>query len=141
MTVDMRDWTITPGAPGDLGFVIDSWRQSFRDAPAVRGMTPDDYFAAQEKRIYRLLERAGTKLKVARDLLDADNVIGWALLEPPVLHYVFVRIKLRRNGIARDLLAGETISQFSHRSRALCSEGSTIRVPSGWRFTPHVLET
>ncbi len=126
---------IDDGNHRDLAFVIDSWRQSFWDAPAIRGMARDDYFPAQERRIYALLARPGAKLKVARDEQDAELVLGWALIEAPVLHYVLVRSKLRGNGIARALLEGFIVDQYSHRSRLV------TRAPVGWRFTPHVLET
>lgn len=126
---------IDTGNARDLAFVIDSWRQSFWDAPAMRGMLRDEYFREQEARIYRLLAHPAAKLKVARDEQDAELVLGWALLEPPVLHYVLVRKALRGNGIARALLANETIDRYSHRSKHL------DRFPAGWHFNPFILES
>lgn len=129
-------FTIDAGKDADLAFVVDSWRQSYWDAGAVRGMLRDDYFAGQLTRITRLLTRPDIRFVVARDEQDPTLVLGWALSSGDVLHYVFVRHKLRGLGMAKAMLDGVPIRQYTHRSQNIRAE----RTPKGWRYTPHVLE-
>lgn len=55
--------------------------------------------------------QAQVKLAVLDD--DYDVVLGWALIEPDVLHYVYVNRENREIGIAKALLQNQ-FSEVTH---------------------------
>lgn len=126
VTFHIRD-AIAP----DLGFIIDTWLKSYWDAPAVRGMTRDDYYAVFKPRVREILARPNVTVRVMCPDGDDDTVIGWAALEDVCLHYVFVRREFRHNGFARQLV-GDNAMVFSFRSKSI------VDMPPGLRYWPHL---
>ena len=53
--------------------------------------------------IENLLKRHTASVRLAVLADDPDVVLGWALVEPQVLHFVYVCEEQRRQGIAREL--------------------------------------
>lgn len=62
----------------------------------------DSYYKAYSKYIGLLLMRPKSVIKLA--LLNDKTVLGWSLYEDEILHYVWVKKEVRRQGIARALL-------------------------------------
>lgn len=120
----------------ERGFIVDSWRKSYRDAPGIAGMNPDDYFPAMGARIDKLLDESA--VLVALNPQDASDVIAWIAFDGPTLHYVFVRHTLGKMGIARELMKAaaleEPLTVFTHWSRAL--RDPMHRIFRGMRFNP-----
>lgn len=114
----------------DVGFVVDSWRQSYVFAGAVRGMDRDEYFTEMGRAINALLARPDVELRVVvdTDKPAGSDVVGWAAFEGATLHYVYVRKGYRGQGVARMLLDGLMIDRFSHRTPQVRSRG--------WLFSP-----
>ena len=122
----MSEFPIRPGAVTDRSFIFDSWRHSFWDAPAVRGMGRDQYFADMGRRVEALLDR--TAVLVAHDPADPDIILAWACIEPPAVHYVFVRKDFRGLGLARALVSSiEGLTTFTHWSRGLRSAPASLQ--------------
>lgn len=117
--VDVLTVVIRDVEPGDWPFIDDSWVRSLafcqRERPA-RG-----WFDRLHLRIARLKER-GAKFKIAVDPDDRDQILGWACAEKPVVHYCFVKLPFREQGIARQLLAELDMADSRH---VLCSEWTT----------------
>ena len=63
----------------------------------------DVFFARHHAVVERLL--ASSSLRVAHLEDDPAVILGYALVAPPTLHYVYVKPSFRRFGIARALLA------------------------------------
>lgn len=88
LTVDFR-----PAGADDWAYITDSWaRSSHTRSSQIR------------HRIDRLRRRKATFL-IACDPQERRQILGWACLEKPVLHYIFVKLPFRNQGIARQLLS------------------------------------
>ena len=70
----------------------------------------DAYFKAYSKYLESILKRNQTVVKLAA--LDDQTILGWSLSEPDLLHYVWVKKEVRRQGIMQSLLPKFTT--FSH---------------------------
>ena len=90
----------------DIAFVSNSWLKSYRDADAVAGCPNRVYFPWQHRVLERLIPRAA--LLVACLDSDPSKIAGWCCYERQsgaiVLHYVYVKGKHRRLGLARQMI-------------------------------------
>ena len=90
-----------------------------------------------EERINELLERS--TVVMACDPGDPNYILGWAVIEGPVVHYVYVRQALRRARVAQRLLGGVpspvACSHWSH----WCETIETDK-PGSLRYEPSRLE-
>lgn len=93
---------VRPMGADDMGFVCNTWVRCLEETPlADTEMRPVIY-----KMIKRVLERPETCCTLACDALDKTTIWGFAVLEPDVLHIVYVRRSLRGFGLATMLLDG-----------------------------------
>jgi len=118
---------VREGRETDKAFVMDAWRRSFEDAPAVRGADRVHFRSEMERTIGRLFRTA--TVRVACDPADEDTIVGFAVFTGPELHYVYVKQAFRKMGIARQLLEGLGIKAYTFRS-------NHARPVQGWQFTP-----
>lgn len=92
---------VRPGVADDLGYVIDTWGRS------LRGEYPDarttDFVDGVRRGIDRRL-RDGAKVFVVHPNGESDLILGWACVDGPIVHYVYVRQAYRRLGVARRLI-------------------------------------
>lgn len=75
----------------------------------------DAYYFSYGRYIELLLQRPSTQVKFA--ILDDETVLGWCLTEGKILHYVWVKKEVRRQGIARALMpkSFDTISHITNK--------------------------
>jgi GNAT superfamily N-acetyltransferase len=128
--------SLRPSEPGDRGFILDSWIRSYRDSPWAR-MMGHAYTDGHDALIKRILGRSA--VLVACYDADPETILGWACTERDVVHYVYVKHKLRRRGIARMLL-GPFVSRevrYTHMLPAKPGNDNGWSVPQGWRFDPY----
>lgn len=111
----------------DFAFVVDAWKRSYEDAPAVRGCDREHYKEEMTRTIRRLVN-AGTVL-LACDPTDEDNLVGFAAFNGAELHYVYIKQAFRAKGVARMLLEGVLINRYTFRSKH-------ARPRAGWRYMP-----
>lgn len=71
----------------------------------------DSYYKAYSKFVELLLKRPKAIVRLAE--LDDKTVLGWSLSENEILHYVWVKKEVRRQGIARALLP-KKFTSISH---------------------------
>lgn len=90
------------GRASDHPFVFASWIKSFRFSAFAKHIPHDDYCRGQHDVVEELLARA--RLVVAALPEDEDAILGYAVLEPDVLHYVFVKERFQRFGIGAQLV-------------------------------------
>lgn len=111
----------------DESFIYHSWLKSFRDAPAVSGLSDAVYFRSQSALIDRLLK--ASKVVVAVSPYDDVVIRGWAVGEPEraTLHYVYVRSQglHRRKGVATSLL--DAIGEVKYYTHVREPAGSWMR--------------
>lgn len=118
---------IRPGKSDDMAFIIDAWRRSFEDAPAVRGADRMHYRNEMTRTIHRVLDKA--TVRVACDPEDEDTLVGFVAFTGPELNYVYVKQAFRGMGVARQLLEGVPIVAYTFRS-------NNARPPKDWAFRP-----
>lgn len=115
-------WTLRPAVASDLPLILDSWRASlFKSAPAPRVQWGEFYEQFKEASA-SLLARADTTVAVATN--SPTEIIGYALREGRVLHWVYVKSIYRKQGVALDLTAGcdvrSTAVPSNRSARTLC---------------------
>jgi GNAT superfamily N-acetyltransferase len=113
--------------PDDMAFVIDAWRRSYEDAPAVRGAEREWYRIEMTRAIRRLCDKA--EVRVACDPEDEDTMVGFVAFTGDELHYAYTKKDFRGMGVSRQLLEGVPITAYTFRS-------NNARPPQGWRYTP-----
>lgn len=110
---------VRPSTAGDLPFFFSATlRANYHYCPMNREIPQDVYYPEHKRVLERLLQRPTTCLHVACDGDDPGFIMGFALTEPGVLHFTYVKKALRRFGVMRQLLAAADISldtaQVSH---------------------------
>lgn len=65
----------------------------------------DAFYSSYGNYINLLLERHKASIRMA--ILDDSTVLGWSMHEPDILHYVWVKKEVRRQGIGKALLPKE----------------------------------
>ena len=95
---------IRPTTHGDHAFVMDSWLRSFGQGRTwvYRGVKGDRFYSGHRKVVDGLLKRSLTLAACLEEVPDA--VLGWICVEKGCLHYVYVKNKYRKKGVAKQLL-------------------------------------
>lgn len=124
--------------PSELNFILHSWKKSYREAcPDIR---TDDYYRLQGAVCDEILSRFPTIL-VAR---TSDGVaLGWVLAESTelglVVHYLYVKSRGRRLGVAKALLSA-VLNEVDEGGDALLYTHKTRTAPIaeryGFKFVP-----
>lgn len=135
---------LRPGVQADHNFVRKWWLTSYADSAWARAMTPWDvwqkgttskaYWTGHHALVDSLLERA--TLTIATWPEDTWTIVGFAVTEHDVVHYVYVAHDYKRQGVARRLLEGFDGClrvRYSHRSRAC----SALPIPKHWTYDPY----
>lgn len=97
---------IDAAAATDEAFILRSWLLSWRHAEVARRMPGDAYYDWQRRRIGRLLERGA--VLVARPDDWPEGILGWLCgecVDGAVVHYVYVKRRERRSGVAGALVS------------------------------------
>jgi GNAT superfamily N-acetyltransferase len=141
---------IRPFREDDAGFVLSSWLKSYATSAWAKSVTDQAlwdkrrastlYWNGHHALVSAILRRPGTLISVAAWEEDADVLAGWMCQErrhdAVLLHYLYVRERFRRNGIATELAKAlpERVL-YTHRSRVV----SRLPLPPHWAFDPYVL--
>lgn len=91
----------------------------------------DNYPAVLDK----ILEKDNTQLKIACLSQDENVILGYCIVEGPVLHWIAVKEAWRGQGIAKKLLAGSEITHVTHLTKV----GSLISKQKGWIHNPFLI--
>lgn len=101
------------GEPGDRGYILETWLQTYRGSPMGRKL-PDWAYWSRYGHVGLVEDLLATELVAVVCLPSSPAFIyGWCCYgvthgQPgslaPVLHYVFVRHEFRRQGFGRLLL-------------------------------------
>lgn len=98
---------IRPMQRRDAAFIHDSW---LREMAADLQIPKEDgprrkFWQVHAPRLRALVARPDTRVIVAHEPGQPDNLVGWvAFTGPDRLHFVYVRGGFRRGGVARHLL-------------------------------------
>lgn len=133
----------------DRAYVISSWLNSYAEVGRrprrvdpktkevqdeggeFRGTARGAYFAIYEPIVKQLLARSTVAVATLPE--EPDVVLGWMAIEDDVLHYLLVKPRWRRLGIARWLLGqlGDINAVYTHRPAP--SVGARL-IPASWSF-------
>jgi hypothetical protein len=137
---------LRPGRRDDRDYVVSSWQHGaeWRYGRTITKMGPSgvNLFArdsrmrklVQRRCIQRLLERDDTILTCAVDPSDSESIFGWSATSKehgPVVHYVYVRDGLRRQGIGRALVAHVGVTACVYTNQPTDHH---VPIPAGWTY-------
>ena len=128
----MKLFDIRDGRESDWPFVFATWLRAYADSRAVHALTDDkrEYFTAHHAIVEAILHRG--KLVIATALGDENTILGYAVYEPGVLHFCYVKASFRKHGVGRALVqACGPIACYTHRTR-LCD---VLPLPDDWRYS------
>lgn len=103
--------------------VFDAWARSFRKSPWAGCIPNHLYDSVSRTTISEILNRGAVVTVAYEELPEGGRrVMGYAVTEPGVLHWVFVKRDYRGLGVGTALLRescpGEEPMLYTHRTRA-----------------------
>lgn len=122
---------------GDLGYIIDTWRQGLAAKSSLAKFDRDVYFRLMARHIKALSREPGALVRIACDPENENTILGFAVLTGDELHYVYVREALRKHGIARLLLDGLAVKTYAFRTDV--GTGRLKPQERGWTYAPRTL--
>lgn len=106
-----RPIAIRPMCIDDAAYVLDSWANSYRRSQVTGPIERDVFNIEQRARINRLITRPTSRVFVACDAEDTNQIRGWVCFEAPreegqlpILHYVCVQPAHQLQGIGAALM-------------------------------------
>lgn len=113
----------------DLDFIYSTWlKGQYYGHPFFRQMNKHSYFKNYQKVVEKLLGRSEIRVACLKE--SAQTIIGYAAIEPRVLHWVFVKDAWRKFKIARALIPSD-IEYVTHITKL-----GLILMPKDWSFDP-----
>lgn len=127
--------TFRAGIPGDEHYIMDTWLTGVRYS--------NDWFKAISKETFKrnytriikeLLEYSTVRIACLID--DPDVILGFSVMQGPIIHWVNVKEKWRGIGLMRELTRSPFENQrtISHMTKAI----RPIAKKLGWEFNPFV---
>jgi GNAT superfamily N-acetyltransferase len=123
---------LRPMTEGDRLYVKNSFVKSFGDSPWGQSMAKGVYRAGHSKVADKWIDSASVLIACPED--DPSTILGWACTDRDVVHYVYVRSKLRKQGIASMLLAPYL---DKHRAVEYTHPCSWMPIPDNWTWNPY----
>lgn len=123
---------LRPMREADRNYVLSSWSKSYagssRDARDYATMA--DFYRDYAPVIAELLARSVVTVAALKD--NDDIIVGWSAIEGDVLHYVLVKPRWRKLGVARYLLSSvkERPMMCSHQT----NDAVRCGMPDGWAY-------
>ena len=84
--------------------IFATWLRSYEASSMMSKLIPRDTFFAEHHRVLERIFARGPTVKLAVLPDQQDVVLGYAVVEGQVIHYVYVKPAFRRYGIAKALL-------------------------------------
>lgn len=128
----MTDWQLRAMQPEDRNYVLSSWLRSYAELPEFRGLRRSVFFALYEPLVKAMVARSTVAVATLPDAQDV--VLGWMAIEGDTLHYVLVKPRWRKLGIARWLLSqveGMPVV-YTHAPPVWAGE----KLPESWTYDP-----
>lgn len=102
---------------GYRNYLKSRWMRTFRFGNDYMKLTDSDsYYDAYGSYICNILNEPGTKVTLAVLTDDPDVALGFSVMTDEVLHYVYVGIDYRMQGIATRI-APKHFREFTHLTR------------------------
>lgn len=101
----MSDYIIIPDQGTAKSLVYATWLRSYEASSLAAKNIPRDVFFAEHHKIIDAIMQRGASVRLAVLPDEPDVVLGWAVVEGPLVHYVYIKPPFRRHGMATALLA------------------------------------
>lgn len=99
-----QNWTIRNASGEDLSFIYSTWGRSYRyDSPVGRACRNSIFFKEYNRIIDYILSQPDVKILAAVKTDEPHVIFGYAVAQPGVLHYMFVKEAFFLNGIGSSL--------------------------------------
>lgn len=125
--------------PEDRHFVLSSWMRSFEKGGDEARCYADRrrYFEDHQPVVKDILARSSVLVACLPDA--SDVVVGWMCVEAETLHYIQVKPRFRRSGVASWMLEQfrNVALSYSHRTRDFGRFAMTFLPPGApWTYRP-----
>ena len=123
------EYKIRHALPSDVAFVYSTWLNSYKRDSALGKSTRDTIFFNEYRFVVDyILNRPNVDVMVCCHPDEISVIFGYAVYEPGILHYVFVKEAFRRLGIAKALLtdARDAFEITTHRTSSGDLTGHTL---------------
>lgn len=114
--------TISPEFNDFRAAVLATWLNSNRYGSAYfKDIDSQSYFQTYSKGLTELLKRPNCMARIAVFASEPDTLIGWAVFEGSILHFLYVKRDARGLGVAWKLYPeqAETITHLTNQGRAI----------------------
>lgn len=143
-----EDFVVRPAETDDLGYVRKTWLQEHAQGSgwidAVGGGTV--YFRQHQRARDAALERGAVSIACRPDV--RSGICGFAVTEEATVHFLYVKTRWRRLGVARLLLAPllgregvvcthETATSHARERDTYFRAPALVPWPAGWTFDPY----
>ena len=129
----MIPFRIVLGRPVHHAFVTDSWVSCDRDAPdgwRSRGLS----ISAAKGIVRGILGASTVELRIACVPDDDEAILGWACLEPSVVHYIYLRAKFGVAGTDGAAMLRRLLERMRGPGEYTHQPGGKMRIPRGWTY-------
>ena len=123
----------------DHPFIYSSWLKSFRDGPAVKGITNSTYYSGQHQVIENLITEKSTVILLACNPEDSLHIYGYIVATENCVHWVYVKLPFRQFGICKTLIQALVKTDkkyYTHLPKILHRKASQF---SSFEYNPYLL--
>lgn len=129
--------SVRDAVPADDSFILSTWLKRLyhdNDEKSYIGeMNSDDFYLNYEKVIKYILKKPAVWVRIACLKDDPDVIVGYAVIEKNILHWVYTKKGWRELGIAKKLVP-PYITHFTH-----LTDTARIIKPKEWIFNPFLI--
>lgn len=114
----MNGVVVRKATEADMNFVYSTWLKGvYHGSDLLKNVKRAVYFENYPKYIAAVLARPTVEVKVAALAEDKDVILGYAVVQPGVVHWVYVKSAWRKQNVAKTLLAGYNIQESSSMTK------------------------
>lgn len=126
--------SIRPYAPSDEAFLYSTMLRSlYYGNSYYNSIQQSKFFEVYPLVIAGLLRKSEVRVACLAD--EPDVILGYALLEPNVIHFVYVKEAWRKQGVAKALTAEHTAQYVTHITKI----GNAIRLNKKLELDPFLI--
>lgn len=126
----MKKIVVRAAVESDLAFIMSTWLRGLRYGNSWFKLIDKEAYYSKYTVVLNNLLRSSV-VAVACLIDDPNVVVGYAVVSPETLHWVYVKKSWRGFGLAKELTQPFRITRVSHLTKL----GRRLK-PLGWRFDP-----
>lgn len=99
--------------PTDLNFILSSWCKSAYEQPLIAWVPKGTYMRLYHDYIEHALVSGHIRIRVACDPYETSQIFGWLAFDDQAVHYVYVKLIYREQGIGQMLMSSVFKCQYA----------------------------